>query len=215
MSDRKPILCLDFDGVCHSYTSGWQGAAVIPDPPVPGLFEFLDEACRVFDVQIYSSRSHQEGGILAMQLWFIKQRALWREGGGRGSETIDLAFPEHKPSALVSLDDRGWRFTGSWPSVADLLAFKPWNRGGSVPAHPAWPASVHPYIDNREDLVRWIEQSLLHQVAVDGEEGRSFAEEVADVCERWGWEPAQTEPIGPDALAGLLQGVLSNLGLKD
>jgi hypothetical protein len=33
---RKPILCLDFDGVLHSYTSGWKGAAVIPDPPVPG-----------------------------------------------------------------------------------------------------------------------------------------------------------------------------------
>lgn len=32
-----PILCLDFDGVCHSYTSGWKGAAVIPDPAVPGL----------------------------------------------------------------------------------------------------------------------------------------------------------------------------------
>ena len=29
----KPILCLDFDGVVHSYTSGWKGADVIPDPP--------------------------------------------------------------------------------------------------------------------------------------------------------------------------------------
>ena len=27
----KPILCLDFDGVLHSYTSGWRGAR-IPDP---------------------------------------------------------------------------------------------------------------------------------------------------------------------------------------
>lgn len=29
----KPILCLDFDGVIHSYASGWKGADVIPDPP--------------------------------------------------------------------------------------------------------------------------------------------------------------------------------------
>jgi len=36
----KPILLIDFDGVIHSYTSGWQGAGVISDPPVEGAFDF-------------------------------------------------------------------------------------------------------------------------------------------------------------------------------
>lgn len=125
----KPILCLDFDGVCHSYTSGWQGAAVIPDDPVPGLFEFLEVACPVFDVQVYSSRSHQEGGITAMQAWFARERARWRAAGGRGAEVIEISFPDYKPAALVTLDDRGWRFAGEWPTVAELLAFKPWRAG--------------------------------------------------------------------------------------
>ena len=63
----KPILCVDFDGVIHSYASGWKGADAIPDPPVPGAMEFLREALRHFRVSIFSSRSNQPGGIAAMQ----------------------------------------------------------------------------------------------------------------------------------------------------
>ena len=65
----KPILCLDFDGVLHSYESGWKGASVIPDPPVPGAIAFLREAVQHFSVYIFSSRSNQEGGKTAMAEW--------------------------------------------------------------------------------------------------------------------------------------------------
>ena len=44
MSERKPILCMDFDGVIHSYESGWRGATIIPDVPVEGALEFLKAA---------------------------------------------------------------------------------------------------------------------------------------------------------------------------
>jgi hypothetical protein len=53
----KPILCLDFDGVIHSYSSGWKGAAVIPDPPVPGALPFIVAAMEKFTVAIHSSRA--------------------------------------------------------------------------------------------------------------------------------------------------------------
>lgn len=65
----KPILVLDFDGVIHGYQSGWKGAAVIPDPPVPGALEFIVGALDRFDVHILSSRSHQWGGRRAMKRW--------------------------------------------------------------------------------------------------------------------------------------------------
>ena len=52
----KPILCLDFDGVIHSYESGWKGAAAIPDDPVPGAAEFIRTAHEHFAVQVYSAR---------------------------------------------------------------------------------------------------------------------------------------------------------------
>jgi hypothetical protein len=63
----KPILCLDFDGVIHSYTSGWQGAAIIPDQPVEGALNFIYRATDHFRVAIFSSRSNQPGGVDAMR----------------------------------------------------------------------------------------------------------------------------------------------------
>jgi hypothetical protein len=126
----KPILCLDFDGVCHSYTSGWKGAANIPDEYVPGLFEFLEAAKEHFDVQVFSSRTHQEGGIEAMTVWFIEQRRLWRSRGGKPPEEtpLTISFPKEKPPAFVSIDDRCLLFTGEWPTIQSLREFKPWNK---------------------------------------------------------------------------------------
>ncbi len=128
---KKPILCLDFDGVLHSYSSGWKGADVIPDPPVPGAIEFLYAAIEQFDVQIYSSRSSQPGGIAAMQAWLDKYDAACWEGKPirpRTALILCIKFPVEKPPALVGIDDRVITFTGNWPSIEELKAFKPWNQ---------------------------------------------------------------------------------------
>ena len=126
----KPILCIDFDGVLHSYASGWCGADVIPDPPVPGAIAFLREAVKHFRVAIFSSRSHQEGGQYAMRSWLgryimaeepdiLMQDPPW---------FAEIEWPVEKPAAMVTIDDRAITFTGEWPSIESLLAFKPWNK---------------------------------------------------------------------------------------
>lgn len=124
----KPILCLDFDGVIHSYSSGWKGADNIPDPPVDGAIAFMLGALRDFDVAIFSSRSNQPGGIAAMQKWLREHAGnTWYETpDGPGLE--DIRFPTDKPSAMVSIDDRAICFDGTWPSLAEIKAFKPWNK---------------------------------------------------------------------------------------
>jgi hypothetical protein len=46
MADLKegaPVLAIDFDGVLHSYKSGWKGAKNIPGPPVDGAIEWLSD----------------------------------------------------------------------------------------------------------------------------------------------------------------------------
>ena len=130
----KPILCLDFDGVIHSYMSGWKGADTIPDPIVPGFFAFLLEAQSHFDVQIFSSRSHQPGGIVAMLDYLYKEatNCLIHEADFDLPRVIDalddIKWPTQKPPAMLTIDDRALTFTGNWPAVEQLLSFKPWNK---------------------------------------------------------------------------------------
>lgn len=141
--NHKPILCLDFDGVIHSYSSGWKGAAVIPDPPVPGAIAFMREAVKRFRVAVYSSRSGQPGGIEAMCMWL--GRWIMEE---RESNQEDLAWasaiewPTEKPAAMVTLDDRAITFTGKWPSLDDIAAFRPWNKPLPTPLNPVAPQPV-------------------------------------------------------------------------
>jgi hypothetical protein len=122
----KLILCLDFDGVCHSYTSGWKGAEVIPDDAVPGLFEFLEKAEPYFNIQVFSSRSNHPGGIDAMREWLKDQHKKWCLERGLEKKFPSVSFPSQKPSAFVTLDDRAITFTGQWPDIDYLRKFKPW-----------------------------------------------------------------------------------------
>ena len=112
-------LVLDFDGVLHSYKSGWLGAANIPDPPVPGAVEFCREAMGDFDIVIVSSRCSQPGGPEAISGWL-------RENGF--PDGITVSKDGTKPAAFVTLDDRALTFTGEWPSIESLVNFKPWNK---------------------------------------------------------------------------------------
>lgn len=150
-------ICLDFDGVLHSYTSGWKGATVIPDLPVPGALQFLITAISSFDVYIYSSRSHKFGGRTAMKKWIInsylnigsydKFAPQWLKdyvNTAMGSQTTaiwninlenaisviisQLKFPNYKPTVHLTIDDRAMTFTGSWPSVGAIESFIPWNK---------------------------------------------------------------------------------------
>ena len=128
----KPIICLDFDGVIHSYTSGWQGARNIPDPPVEGAIEFMAEALRLgYDVVIHSSRARYWGGISAMRQW-LKQVSgmMWYDTMDVGLEMV--RFVRWKPPAIVTIDDRAIRFTGKFPSPKEAAAMLPWNKASKI-----------------------------------------------------------------------------------
>ncbi len=117
-----PILQIDFDGVLHQHRLGWQGADVIDDEPVPGAVAFLREAVEYgFRVAVYSGRSQCPEGIAAMQAWLARQ-------AGDADWLDRIEWPEQPPLAHVKLDDRALTFTGEWPAMEALAAFRPWNR---------------------------------------------------------------------------------------
>lgn len=125
----KPILCLDFDGVIHSYTSGWQGAEIIPDPIVPGAVRFIYDATEHFTIAIFSSRSHQPGGLDAMRGYLLMHAMLEIDDQKEVTRLLgEIQWPTEKPAAMITIDDRALTFTGTWPSMEMLKNFKPWNK---------------------------------------------------------------------------------------
>ncbi len=129
---NKLLLCLDFDGVVHSYSSPWQRADVIPDPPVDGAMRFIWEATNHFRVAVFSSRTNQPGGLAAMQAWLTWHFNAYFSGNGAATEIEEklaaIEWPTEKPPAFLTLDDRALTFTGTWPPIETLKKFKPWNK---------------------------------------------------------------------------------------
>ena len=129
----KKIISVDFDGVLSEYTSGWKGADVISDPPAKGAIPWLMEATKHFEVHIFSTRSHQEGGIKAMQNWLIEACDEYVApydllAGAEDFVLNKIKWPTTKPPALVMIDDRAICFKGTFPSMEVLKNFKPWNK---------------------------------------------------------------------------------------
>lgn len=105
----RRTVCLDFDGVLHSYRSGWCGADVIPDPPIHGTREAVERIRQVYRVVVYSARCSTEAGREAIANWLLK------------NEIIVDEVCEHKPQAFVYVDDRAVRFRGDWDDLLDEI----------------------------------------------------------------------------------------------
>ena len=115
MSKRTVIF--DFDGVIHSYTSGWKGIDVIPDEPVSGIREVIDELRNEhgYEVVVVSTRCAETCGIAAIHEWLNKHGIA-----------VDRVQAE-KPPALVVVDDRCICFDGATRGLVEkIMNFKPY-----------------------------------------------------------------------------------------
>ena len=111
-------VVFDFDGVIHSYTSGWLGETTIPDPPVPGIRDALKEIHGAgYEVVVVSTRCATTKGKGAIEAW------LYNNGL---REYIDKVCKE-KPPAIAYIDDRAIRFDGHPETLLRKIQnFQPW-----------------------------------------------------------------------------------------
>lgn len=119
---RKTIV-FDFDGVIHSYTSGWKGITVIPDAPVNGIKEAIEDIRKAgYEVVVVSTRCETNEGMTAINEYLLSNGII-----------VDRICTE-KPPALVYIDDRAICFDGNAENLLDKINnFKPWytkERGG-------------------------------------------------------------------------------------
>lgn len=125
---------LDFDGVVHGYSEGWQGGEIYDDP-VPGAFDAIRELLEAgLSVFIFTSREelwpvakwcHEKSGLTFEvdttepfehngQIIKPARRTFW-DGTGR------VLITNRKYPALAYVDDRAVRFKGSWVNTMTAL----------------------------------------------------------------------------------------------
>lgn len=112
-------VVMDFDGVIHSYESGWhegQKITDIYDEPVEGIAKAIENLrFSGFKVVVVSSRCRKLSGRIAIRRW-LKRYGI----------TVD-SVRRDKPPARCYVDDRAICFRGDCTNLVDnVRTFKSW-----------------------------------------------------------------------------------------
>lgn len=100
-------IAVDFDGVIHGYTKGWQGGAIYDDP-VPGASEALRQLSKTHELVVFTARHDLD----AVRRWLVAHNL----------QQYFHDITNRKPQAAVYLDDRALRFTSWSRALEDLRA---------------------------------------------------------------------------------------------
>jgi hypothetical protein len=111
----KKTVVFDFDGVIHSYVSGWKGVDVIPDPPNEDVILVINSLrAKGYEVLVVSTRCSDPSGREAIIEYLNKYGV-----------TVDGLCSE-KPPALVYVDDRAVCYRPGMYLLEVIEHFEPW-----------------------------------------------------------------------------------------
>lgn len=111
--DRDLTIALDFDGVLHEYKEREEDFPTPGGKPVPGAKGAVAWMVEKYNLVIFSSRANESGGVEAIENWLQH----W------GFPPIPVSL--EKPEAAIYVDDRGYRFDGSFNGLLKFLIENP------------------------------------------------------------------------------------------
>lgn len=117
-------VVFDFDGVINSYKSGWTDVDHLPDEPVEGIKEAIEEIREAgYLVIVSSARANDTAGYLAIVQYLQKY----------GIEVNGVT--DQKPPAIAYIDDRAICFDGNPKTLLSKVeSFTPWYLKESNPS---------------------------------------------------------------------------------
>jgi len=150
---KNKTLCFDFDGVIHSYVSGWKCAAVANDEPVKGIKELIDKLIKIgYRIVIFSSRCQSGDGICCIIDYCMKYKIMFHE------------IAAFKPPCYLTIDDRALCFNGNEiDSLIDKIeSFVPWYKKETI-------KNKYENISNEKLL---IDTKIFDSLSCDSKEGK-------------------------------------------
>jgi hypothetical protein len=118
---RVQTVAVDFDGVIHAYSKGWQDGSIY-DEPVPGAFDALRKLMKAYAVFVHTTRDPAQVGRWIKRRsgieteWFEDTRNLPQFWNHQGS----LLITGQKLPAVAYIDDRAIRFESWGQALSDL-----------------------------------------------------------------------------------------------
>lgn len=115
--EKIKTIAIDFDGVIHKYSKGWQDGSIY-DEPIEGAFEAIKSLMKDYAVFVFTTRNPSMVAEWIMSKGRI--HTVLKEPTDFWNDNTRLLITNKKLPAIAYIDDRGIRFT-NWKDILNYF----------------------------------------------------------------------------------------------
>lgn len=116
----KKTIAIDFDGVVHKYSKGWQDGKIYDEPVEGSLEAIITLLERGYKVSVFTTRENTE----LVKTWIVEKtykcKGLQSKPYLFWFDRDEFEVTNKKPPAIAYIDDRGIRFT-NWKDMLNYF----------------------------------------------------------------------------------------------